>query len=296
MAAFTSTITFHHGSCMEKSRLSAIAQHGGDFIVMVAETPFHPRDYQWPDQPEDKGYIENADGKRRNLSDVVFVALSPEGIFYVGEEIPAKKSNADWHFCVGHVMAGEPPDCIQNDVITLQVDQAYRSALSRAHSAAHLMSLALNRVLSPLWRKETEWLDSLGAPNFDRIAMDTSSIGPLRSDDRYRIGKSLKKKGFSPENLRANIRKYEEEINAQLGLWLRQGSRITQRAEGNGLVSYRYWCAEIENDPVEIPCGGTHAQSFAEIGEAAVTLEMPDDETLAVVTYVKSSTQLPMNP
>lgn len=290
MPAFTSTITFHNGSCMEKSRVSAIAQHGGDFIVIAAETPFHPRDYQWPDQPEDKGYIENADGKRLDLSDVVCVAISPGGILYVGEEIPVKKNNADWYFCVGHAIAGERPEFTQNDIITLQVDRAHRSALSRAHSAAHLMSLALNRTLSPLWRKEAEWLDPLGAPNFDRVAVAASSISPLRSDDRYRIGKSLRKKGFSSEGLRADIRTYEEEINTQLGLWLQQGSHITQRAEGNGLASYRYWCAEIDNMSVEIPCGGTHPQTFAEIGEITATLDMPDDETLAVVTYVKSST------
>lgn len=279
-------VTFPSGSCRESSRVAAVAQRGDDFVVMTEVTPFHPRDFQWPDQPEDKGYIRTADGRRYPVADAVFVGISPVGIFSVDREIPTKKSDPDWRFCVGHVVEGERPLFARGEEIVLQVDEARRLALSRAHSAAHLMALALDRSFTPLWHKEAK-ADALGASDFDALAMDVSAIGLLSCRDRYRLGKSLRKKGFSIDELRQNMKKHEGEINATLAAWLAHDTPIAQRTEGDGLTSHRYFCTSIEGKAVEMPCGGTHVRSFAEIGTASVKLSMPDEETLIIDTSVQ---------
>lgn len=286
MANFASKITFQNGSCREISRVEAIAQRGDDFVVVTETTPFHPRDFQWPDQPEDRGFIQTADGRRHTVADAVFVALSPTGIFSVDREIPVKKNDPDWYFCVGHLIRGERPLFARGEEIVLQVDEAYRQALSRAHSAAHLMALALDRSFAPLWRKEAP-MDALGSPDFDGLAMDISTIGPLCCHDRYRLGKSLRKKGFSSDELRQSLKQHENEINASLATWLAQDTAISQRSDGDGLTSHRLFCTKIEDRDVEMPCGGTHVRSFAEIGSASVRLFMQDEETLIIDTLVK---------
>ena len=127
MAAFTSKVTFHKGSCQEKTFVVALVQHGENFIVIVETTPFHPRDYRFCDQPQDRGYIEDVQGKRYPLADVVFVGISPEGIFSVDEEIPVKKNEPGWYFCVGHVIHGDRPTLSSKSPITLQMK------IGRAH-------------------------------------------------------------------------------------------------------------------------------------------------------------------
>lgn len=289
MANFTPDtlkVTFQHSSCRESSRVAAVAQRGDDFAVMTEVTPFHPRDFQWPDQPEDRGCIQTADGRRYPVADAVFVGISPAGIFSVDREIPVKKNDPDWYFCVGHIIQGERPFFARGEEIVLLADEARRLALSRAHSAAHLMALALDRTLAPLWHKEVK-SDALGAPDFDELAMDVSAINLLACHDRYRIGKSLRKKGFSGDELRQNLKKHEDEINATLAAWLAHDTPIALRAEGEDLTSHRYFCTSVEDKPVEMPCGGTHVRSFAEIGTAAVKLSMPDEETLIIDTFVR---------
>jgi alanyl-tRNA synthetase len=287
MADFISKVTFPLGSCREQSVVAAVAAHGDDFIVMTETTPFHPRDFMWPDQPEDLGFIEDKDGRRYPLSDTVVAGISPEGAFFFDKEIPVKKSDPDWTFCVGHVISGERPALSKGDAVTLQVDETRRAELSRAHSASHLMSLALNKAFTPLWRKDAPNTDALGNPHFDRIAMEQSELGLLASEDQYRLGKSLRKKGFQTEELRAALPRLVDEINETVAAWLAADSDIQIRTEGDALTSHRYWTASVGGVHAEIPCGGTHVSSFKEIGAFTVAAEMPNDEALIVKITVR---------
>ena len=67
------------------------------------------------------------------------------------------------------------------------------------------MSLALNKALEGFWDKEIANKDCFGRPNFDALTIETSRIGRGKSVDVYRIGKSIRKKGFDLERLRVRL-------------------------------------------------------------------------------------------
>lgn len=279
-------ITFQNGSCRETSRIAATVARGDNLVVMTDVTPFHPQDFQWPDQPADRGILRTADGRSFAVEDAVFASVSPTGIIFVDGEIPVKKQDSAWRFCVGHVIRDKDLSCERGEEVALSVDEELRFSLSRAHSAAHLMALALDRSLAPHWRKEAK-NDALGSPDFDKFAMAASTIGPLSCRDRYRIGRSLRKRGFSGDGLRQNLAGHEGEINEILAAWLADDTPISLRSEGEDLASFRYFSTTLEGHPVEMPCGGTHVKSFFEIGRVSVSLSMPDEETLVIDTSVK---------
>ena len=97
-----------------------------------------------------------------------------------------------------HVIDGPAPEV--GAVVELQVDTARRAALSRAHTGCHVSALALNAVVADLWRKEVP-LDGIGNPDFDRLALSSSRMTTDEARDTYRLGKSLRKKGFDTAGL-----------------------------------------------------------------------------------------------
>ncbi|MDR1472400.1 MAG: hypothetical protein LBS75_07740 [Synergistaceae bacterium] len=281
-------MTFHTGSCEEESVIAATCRReGGALVVIASETPFHPRDYQWPDQPEDLGYAEDGRGRRYEVADAIFVAVSPGGDFHADRDIPVRKNSPGWNYFAGHVIRDEDASLTAGERVLLRADAERRLALSRAHSASHLMGPALNRALSGLWRKDPGRTDALGANDFDQLAIESSSISELLCTDSYHIGKSMRKRGFAAEPLAANLRLYEDGINDLIARWQSEDSAITIRAEGDSLASRRYWRATLGGKEAEMPCGGTHTRSLSEIGQVRVSLEMPDNETLIIRTYVR---------
>lgn len=285
MTGILPKITFHKGSVYEESFVTKTVGYGGALLIIAAETPFHPRDYQWPDQPADKGVAVNSAGSRFSVRDAVFAATDGGAVF-ADEDIPVKKGEPGWFFCVGHVLDADS-GFSEGDKINLAVESGYRRKLSRVHSATHVMSLALNRTLAPLWSKEAPLLDAFGAPCFDSLAIAQSDIGENSCTDRYRLGKSLRKKGFSARELGAALKKCEDEINGLVAEWLAADAPVTILAEEDILAARRSWRAEVAGRPVEIPCGGTHVGALSEIGAVSVMMEMPDEETLVIVTSVK---------
>ncbi len=253
-------------------------------VIVTDVTPFHPRDYQWADQPADRGVIEVC-GTSFPVLDAVVIAVGQGGSYYMDAEIPIKKNDPQWFFCVGHVLP-RGASLSEGDEVLLSVDENYRSALSRAHSAAHIMSLALNMELSALWRKIPEKKDALGNPDFDRMAIDLSVIGEGACEDRYRLGKSLRKKGFPSDISGDRWEELERAVNARISGWLENNSAVSITRDGDLLMSFRHWNASLGGCCVSLPCGGTHVSSFSEIGEIKVTLSVPDAETLLVRTVL----------
>ncbi len=258
-------------------------QRGETSLLVTDLTPFHPQSHLWPDQPGDVGHAR-WEGSEAAIGPCRMGAISPDGELFVDSAIPVKRGAEGWQFVVVHPLAGEHSLPVGSRV-ELQVDSAARHALSLGHSGCHLAALALNRILTPYWRKEVSELDALGQPDFDRLAIQSSRVEPCGSREQYRIGKSLRKKGVNSEALLADLAVIEEKVNRQLADWIAAGGEIRRSRAGEAIIDSRYWHCTLEGQEVTIPCGGTHVASLAELGEVRVTLN-PAEEGFTLHTQV----------
>ncbi|GAA0823519.1 metal-dependent hydrolase [Streptosporangium amethystogenes subsp. fukuiense] len=257
-------VTYPHGGVHGVSRVLSATPLDGGYGVVTAETPFHPLDHTWPDQPADRGTVNGLP-----VVDCVTGASDGERL-YLGKEIPVRRGADGWEWLVVHVLK-EP---IAGDA-ELAVDEAYRSALSAGHSACHLAALALNAALADRWRKEVA-PDSLGRPDFDQAAITTSRIVEHGSDDVYRLGKSLRRKGFDAEGL--DLSELTRRIDDQLGAWIAADAPITVDSPSPSLSARRMWHCSLPEGEARIPCGGTHVSRTSELGSVRVSLSLQDAE------------------
>ena len=267
-----------------QEQASVVCCQRGETTLLVTDlTPFHPQSHLWPDQPGDVGHAR-WEGGEAAIGSCRMGAISPEGELFVDADIPVKRGAEGWRFVVVHPLAGEHSLPV-GSLVELQVDNAARHALSLGHSGCHLAALALNRTLTPYWRKEASELDALGQPDFDRLAIQSSRVEPCCSREQYRIGKSLRKKGVKSEALLADLVLIEEKVNRQLADWIAAGGEIRRSRAGEAIIDSRYWHCMLEGQEVTIPCGGTHVASLAELGEVKVTLN-PAEEGFTLHTQV----------
>ena len=280
----TTTVTFPAGQTTGSATVLDVRALADGTGVIVGTTPFHPLDHSWPDQPGDTGVIV-ADGVEYAVVDCVTGGVGPEGEFAIGADIPVRRGDETWQWLAVHVLDGDVPAVGQQ--VELRVDEARRAALSASHTGCHLMALALNEALADRWRKEAR-TDGLGNPDFDSVAMDTSRIGLDASTDRYRLGKSLRKKGFDPEGLAEALPALTEKVNARLAGWVAGDAPVRIDAPGPELTARRQWVCELPEATVSIFCGGTHVHRLGEL--ASLTAEMTlseDGSELVVVTTPK---------
>ncbi|MEH8246735.1 hypothetical protein Q7I21_12015 [Aeromonas veronii] len=267
-----------------QEQASVVCCQRGDTTLLVTDlTPFHPQSHLWPDQPGDVGHAR-WEGGEAAIGPCRMGAISPDGELFVDTAIPVKRSAEGWSFVVVHPLTGDHALAVGSQV-ELQVDSAARHALSLGHSGCHLAALALNRVLTPYWRKEVSERDALGQPDFDRLAIQSSRVEPCGSREQYRIGKSLRKKGVNSEALLADLALIEEKVNQQLANWIAAGGEIRRSRAGEAIIDSRYWHCMLEGQEVTIPCGGTHVASLAELGEVKVELTLVE-EGFAMLTRV----------
>lgn len=252
-------------------------------VVVVDETPFHPVDHTWADQPGDSGVIRG-DGVTVEVAEAVMAAVSDDGVLAVGADIPVKRGAEGWTWLVAHRVDPELPAAIATGtVVELEVDAARRAALSRGHTACHLASLALDIALADLWRKDAG-ADALGNPDFEGRANQSSRIHGDGSVDEYRLGKSLRKAGFDTETFAATLADRQERINAQLAAWVASGAPSRVVTDGPTIVDRRRWECELPEGAASIPCGGTHAMSLAEFASISVSLDLSDPQLLIMTT------------
>lgn len=204
-------------------------------------------------------------------------ARSGTGEILLGADIPARRGAEGWHWLVVHVTDAPLPVGTEVD---LEVDAEFRAALSAGHTACHLAALALNAALADRWRKETR-PDSLGRPDFDQAAITSSRIDPRGSVDVYRLGKSLRKKGFSAEDL--DPEKVARQVNERLAAWVAADAPVRVAVPGPGLTARRTWHCSLPEGEAAIPCGGTHVRRTGELGTVEVALSL-DDATLTMRT------------
>ena len=263
----STTVTYPTGSTMSTGTVLHVEEElrrdgavSKLFAVILDVTPCHPVDAGWPDQPADRGMLEWNNGGSAKIIDCV-VAATDGARLYIGSDIPVRKGTEGWVFIVAHMVTVAPPVGI---VVTVKVDERYRRSISVGHTACHLASLALNAAVANRWSKEIR-TDALGAPNFDDQANDTSSINEHSSRDTYRLGKSLRKKGFNTEGIVENLDAIEAAVNESLDGWIAQKASVTIVREGDRLTDRRFWVCELEEGTPTIPCGGTHAASLGEL-------------------------------
>ena len=267
-----------------QEQASVVCCQPGDTTLLVTDlTPFHPQSHLWPDQPGDVGHAR-WEGAKAAIGPCRMGAISPDGELFVDADIPVKRGAEGWRFVLVHPLAGEYSLPV-GSLVELQVDSAARHALSLGHSGCHLAALALNRTITPYWRKEVSELDALGQPDFDRLAIQSSRVEPCGSREQYRIGKSLRKKGVNSEALLADLAVIEEKVNQQLADWIAAGGEIRRSRAGEAIIDSRYWHCMLEGQEVTIPCGGTHVASLAELGEVKVELTQVE-EGFAMLTQV----------
>lgn len=264
---------------------SAILLHAvdrSDFqcALFVDVTPFHPLDHKWPDQPADRGVII-VDGGTHQIADVETAAKGLDGAVLFGSDIPVPRGTDGWTFLVAHVVTGTASEFNKEigSSVELKVDAEYRLSLSQAHSACHLVAFAYNEVTADGWRREPPLRDSRGNPNLDSLAMEESRIGEGESTDRYRFGKSLRKKGFNPTDLGRSWADIKDQINEKVAAWIATDARVTVDVPSDALDAMRVWRCALPEGEASIPCGGTHVSSLSALGSVRVSATSTKDGT-----------------
>jgi alanyl-tRNA synthetase len=245
----------------------------GRAAVVLDRTAFHPVDTAWPDQPADRGELRIGD-RRIPIRDAVVGAVR-DGEMLLGEAVPVRTGTEGWTFVVAHLIADDAlagGAVAEGQVADVVVDAEYRAALSAGHTACHLASLALDEALAEAWRKDVP-TDALGAPAFDSLAISQSRIVEDGSRDVYRIGKSLRRKGFDPAAL-DDTDALAIRVNARLAGWLAAGGAVHIDRDGETLADRRTWVCGLPDGEARIPCGGTHVVALSELGEVSVAFDL----------------------
>lgn len=284
-------VTYPQGSVESAGPCVGVAtlrtETGESITAIITETTaIHPVSSTWPDQPADKGVL-SLDGKQFDLVGAIEATVARAGneetAIFPG--IAKRKVDAEEAFdVVLHLVDGAVPVEIGSQV-ELSADRDFRTRLSKGHSICHLQAIALNEALSDYWKKPVDKLDSLGFPDFDQIAIESSKIHENFSVDLYRMGRSLRKKGFDAErlvNCREEIRSASE---GRLREWIAAGYEIEVFGGDGRIGDRRMWSCKMANATASIPCGGTHVLNTSELGDPSINWELsPESDYLTVTT------------
>ncbi|MFB8198543.1 metal-dependent hydrolase [Kitasatospora purpeofusca] len=290
----TTHVSFPAGAVTGESTVLAVHPlDGGRYAVVTGATPFHPLDHTWPDQPADLGTL-TVDGVELAVVDCLTGAVGPEGgQVLAGADIPVRRGDEEWSWLVLHVLAADPGDIVGRTA-ALAVDAGRRGALSASHSGCHLLALALNEALAPRWRKDPGRTDAFGHPDFDSLAMASSVMDTEASTDTYRLGKSLRKKGFTAEAteefpaLADALPELTEAVNRRLAGWVAADAQVRIDVPGPELTARREWHCELPEGAARIFCGGTHLHHLGELAELRTELRLSEDGSeLVAVTRPK---------
>jgi alanyl-tRNA synthetase len=173
------------------------------------------------------------------------------------------------------------------DEVEVEVDAELRRSLSAGHTACHLASLALNAALEAAWRKAPR-ADAAGRPDFDGVAIETSTIVRDGSVDVYRVGRSVRKAGFEVAAL-DDLAAVEAAAQSTLDAWLAAGGPVRIERDGPALTDRRRWATELDGATVRIPCGGTHAGRLEDFAGIRLRLERREVEGALAVTMTTAA-------
>lgn len=267
-------VTYPAGETSSTGTVTGVVElQGGEFGVLLDRTAFHPVDTAWPDQPSDRGAMRTADSAVEILRAVM--GAVHEGELFIGDDVPVRTGTEGWTFCVVHIVSGAAPAV--GERVEVEADPSLRAALSAAHTGCHLAALALDAALADAWSKPVRE-DPLGHPAFDALAIQSSRIEPFASVDVYRIGKSLRRKGFAVDALE-DTAGIAARANERLAGWIEAGGAVRIERQDQGISARRSWVCELPDLPglpggrVAIPCGGTHVAELRDLAKVEVSLE-----------------------
>lgn len=278
-------VLFSQGITSSSTQIQWLEKTETSIYVVVDQTPFHPVSHIWPDHPADKGYLSFA-GQKHTIIDCITGAFDIENNkLYTSTDIPVKRGESGWHFVVVHELELGLELNI-SDVVELVVDESYQTALSRGHSAGHLASYALNKVLEQgYWRKDASRKDVLNNRDFHSYAQTLSLVSANRSTDSYRLGKTLKKRGLNVAEMLADLTLIQDKVNDVLASWLATKAPVVMKCEGDALTDSRFWCCDLgKGENITMPCGGSHVQSLAEYKDIAIELTLKSEQDLEMIT------------
>ncbi|GAL23803.1 predicted metal-dependent hydrolase [Vibrio variabilis] len=268
------------------SQIQLVNHHEEHCDVVVKDTPFHPVSHIWPDHPADRGTLSTST-ESYPVTDCLVGAVELEtGKLFVAQSIPVKRDTDGWVFVVVHRISKQAV-LSEGETVSLSVDKEYQDSLSRGHSAGHIASLALNKVLAEAyWRKDADRKDGLGHYDFNSYAQEQSFVTPDACFDNYRLGKTLKKRGLNTAQVLEELKEIESRVNQQLNLWLSEGSDVEMQLEGPYLTSSRYWHCNLDGVDVVMPCGGTHVTTTSSLKRLNVELRAIDANYIEMHTHV----------
>ncbi|MFC6884794.1 metal-dependent hydrolase [Actinomadura yumaensis] len=284
-------VTYPSGEVSGRSPVLLSAPLDGGYGIVTHATPFHPLDPSWPDQPADSGLIQ-AEGMELKVADCLTgaVPLDPgpgSGVagdaerILLGADIPVRRGEGGWAWLVVHVVERHVPESAE---ALLFVDPVRRRALSAGHTACHVTALALNAALAPRWREPAR-TDGLGRPDFDALAIVSSRIVERGSRDVYRVGRSLRRAGFTAEGLADDLPGITATMNGLLASWVAADAPVRIDAPSPELAARRTWRCDLPEGTVEMPCGGTHLDRLGELASVTASLELsPEGDELVVET------------
>ncbi|WP_454442070.1 alanyl-tRNA editing protein [Vibrio bathopelagicus] len=287
--AITPTITqFCHQAWQLNAKALYVESIDSQSYLITDVTPFHPVSHIWPDHPADRGFV-SVNGEQYIVEDCLVGAIEQStGKLSIAADIPVKRDTEGWAFVVVHQLPTSASMINIGDEVELSVDKEYQASLSRGHSAGHIAFLALNKVLAEsYWRKDADRKDPLGSYDFNSYAQVTSFVTPEVCTDKYRLGKTLKKRGLNVADMLANLKGVEADINQMIAGWLAESTSVAMRLEGEALTDSRYWEWQLNADTlVSIPCGGTHIENTSDFKALSVKLTQLDDQHIEMLTRV----------
>ena len=281
-------VTFAGGSLHEAALVVLTAEVAGEWLVVTDRSPFHPVSLSWPDQPGDRGWLICGTNRSRVLDSREGLLNQRTGVLSVGDAARAlKRSDSDLTSVVLHVTDAAPT----TKAVTLEVDATFRATLSLQHTGVHLAALVLNKVAAGFWSKDPQDPDSLGAPNLDKAAVTRSEISEEASIDHYRLGKSLRKKGFDAAGFLADLPARATEMNEALRELLATPAPIQISPAEGLLADRRVWSTRLNGADIAMPCGGTHLTDLAELTEIMVSIDPTEDGFVMRTRSISTASQ-----